>query len=514
MNINLDNTKLQLKLLLATEGAKDVLDALKKLLPSQSLKFNDLIKLEVRKNDVERRVLLGVLNENERQLENNRLAEAILQFIDMLVESDFDSSSAQSAFTTTKKPKRGNVLYHIPRNMELEKEHKCVVRIAVDKETIVKNIKITAETTIEDIRISDYMLVELIDPSDDHPFFIKAINEPIQFIDVDDYTEWLFWVSPQLPGKHVLLLKLAVIELVAGKERKRELVLEQEILITADKVTAEEISLQPAPISFALGVKEKEPVELPKMDFPEIVIPEAPLAPSPSAIRNPGKVLPNPSVEINIPAPKPQPARRSSSGWARNLVIAGLVIGIGASLLTRGLFRQSNLNNETSDINNPSAEPTSSNILTIAGKTWSKKNLDCKVSQSFPYGDNPANTSTYGRLYTWQAALTACSCLGKGWRLPTDKEWENLATANGGLYHTTTYEKLILGGDSGFNALLGGDRNLNGNSNNLGRFGYYWTSAENNETTATAYWFNSDDKTLQRNNFPKDLGGSVRCVKD
>jgi len=59
----------------------------------------------------------------------------------------------------------------------------------------------------------------------------------------------------------------------------------------------------------------------------------------------------------------------------------------------------------------------------INGKTWMAENLNFKADSSLCYGKKDANCKTYGRLYTWEAAKTACPA---GWHLPKKEDWEAL----------------------------------------------------------------------------------------
>ncbi len=116
------------------------------------------------------------------------------------------------------------------------------------------------------------------------------------------------------------------------------------------------------------------------------------------------------------------------------------------------------------------------------------------------------NYTTYGVLYNWPAAKTACPA---GWHLPTDAEWtilENCLIANGFHYDgttngnkiakslaaTTNWEtssftgvignNLSLNNKSGFSALPGGLFGRMGGFNFIGFYGCWWS-----DTEATAY---------------------------
>lgn len=94
------------------------------------------------------------------------------------------------------------------------------------------------------------------------------------------------------------------------------------------------------------------------------------------------------------------------------------------------------------------------------------------------YENNDSNISTYGYLYDWE---TAMSIAPEGWHLPSKSEWYTLQKSLGAKrttwsYLKMMYPKLIVGGSSGLNMLLGGLRNCNGEFKYLGERARFWTS--------------------------------------
>src|SRR5215472_7668657 len=126
------------------------------------------------------------------------------------------------------------------------------------------------------------------------------------------------------------------------------------------------------------------------------------------------------------------------------------------------------------------------------GKRWTVRNLDVEFEGSYCYD---GNCRQYGRLYTWASARRACQSLGQGWRLPTDEDWRNLAALYGG---AAAYRTLLTGGDSGFGALLGGGRDLNGQFARLEAHGFYWTATEDGPASAVFYNFAKGKLSLFR----------------
>jgi uncharacterized protein (TIGR02145 family) len=153
------------------------------------------------------------------------------------------------------------------------------------------------------------------------------------------------------------------------------------------------------------------------------------------------------------------------------------------------------------------------------GKEWTTANLNVYTSSSYCYDNEETNCRRYGRLYTWESAQRGCQSLGDGWRLPTDDEWRQLATHYGGLGNDSpakghaAYTALVSGGTSGFNAVLGGNRSIDGQYDRLEAHGVYWTRSENDPITAPFYNFGKGSQALYRQPLgQKQMAVSVRCV--
>jgi len=161
-----------------------------------------------------------------------------------------------------------------------------------------------------------------------------------------------------------------------------------------------------------------------------------------------------------------------------------------------------------------------SSIRMADGKEWTTANLNVEASSSYCYDDVEPNCHRYGRLYTWESAQRVCPSLGRGWRLPTDDDWRQMARRYGGVSADSTdkgraaFTALLSGGSSGFNAVLGGNRSA-GQYARLEAHGLYWTASDNDPASAPYYNFGGNGGALHRQpEGEKQMAISVRCIKD
>ena len=155
------------------------------------------------------------------------------------------------------------------------------------------------------------------------------------------------------------------------------------------------------------------------------------------------------------------------------------------------------------------------------GKQWMTRNLNVNSVPSYCYDDAEVNCRRYGRLYTWESAQRGCQLLGDGWRLPTNDEWREMAKQYGGLREEgedkgkAAYAALLIGGSSGFDAVLGGGRTDRGEYARVDAHGFYWTSSESDRVMAWFYNFGKGALFLNRHrDGEKARAFSVRCVRE
>jgi len=207
----------------------------------------------------------------------------------------------------------------------------------------------------------------------------------------------------------------------------------------------------------------------------------------------------------------------------------------------------------------------------IGTQCWMKKNLAYLPSvvgpgtgsETTPYyyvynyngtdvatAKSQTNYTTYGVLYNWSAALTACP---SGWHLPTDAELntletyvvsyinspnpqypcsisemyfrrcaDNSGTDAGGTYGAGKSLKKVGQGTGvgagddlvGFSALLAGFRYTGGSFHDIGSRAYFWSSSASSSSDAWSRYLLTSYSTVYRTYNSKAYGFSVRCLRD
>jgi len=207
--------------------------------------------------------------------------------------------------------------------------------------------------------------------------------------------------------------------------------------------------------------------------------------------------------------------------------------------------------------------------IKIGSQTWTTKNLnvstfkngvlipETKTQQDWEkaakekkpawcyYQNDPLNGDKYGKLYNWYAVSDPRGLAPKGWHVPSDTEWKKLIDFLGGEEVAGTKLKSKTGwvatdgkainasdknvattvmldsgpseasngtNESGFTALPGGLCNYN-QTTSLGN-ACWWCSTESSPTNAVYYFIKSNFDNINRFNYNKQIGFSVRCVKN
>lgn len=195
---------------------------------------------------------------------------------------------------------------------------------------------------------------------------------------------------------------------------------------------------------------------------------------------------------------------------------------------------------ENDFINNETVSDYDGNIyqtITIGDQIWMKENLKSlhyadgsEITEVWSYDDDDNYVETYGRLYTWDAAMkyttieASQGACPDGWHVPTDDEWTTLgnflggnAVAGGKMKSTGTdlWQAPNTGAtnESGFTALPAGEYD-DTHYQLLNQFAVIWSSTETSSTKCKYRYLAYNDAELHPYNYFKDFRYSVRCIKD
>jgi len=206
-----------------TEEALDLLlDKIKSFTP---FFMNDVVMLKSQFVSAKSQFLVnGIIDNSELSRINARVNLAILEII----------SKVESHESIIENHRKGHLLYKIPSKMIKGEEVKCIVRIAYMLDHLFVDLTIDQDTAVQIIHVTGLMNVELIDDNEENTFEIRTSTDEEQFMVLDECTQWMFKVRPLRIGKFPLLIKIAAVELINGKERKRNIVVEKEISITIE----------------------------------------------------------------------------------------------------------------------------------------------------------------------------------------------------------------------------------------------------------------------------------------
>ncbi len=153
------------------------------------------------------------------------------------------------------------------------------------------------------------------------------------------------------------------------------------------------------------------------------------------------------------------------------------------------------------------------------------------------YNNDSANNTIYGKLYNWYAVADSRNLCPVGWHVPTDGEWKTLEiylgmsasdadftgirgtdqNVGGKLKSTSSLwvaPNTGVTNESGYSGLPGGNRVSIGINYNIGSSGYWWSSTEYSSTVAWNRTLLYYDGGSSRGYGNKQIGYSVRCLKD
>ena len=153
------------------------------------------------------------------------------------------------------------------------------------------------------------------------------------------------------------------------------------------------------------------------------------------------------------------------------------------------------------------------------------------------YDNNQKNADIYGYLYNWHAAHDSRKIAPDGWHVPTDQDWMELeislgmsrSEANETGYRNAEVGRMLKDSEneywklegsagtnkSGFSAIPAGYRDeFSGKFNDIRANTGFWTFDQYDSSHAWGRYLKGQFPQLYRYCFFKDLGFSIRCVRD
>ena len=141
--------------------------------------------------------------------------------------------------------------------------------------------------------------------------------------------------------------------------------------------------------------------------------------------------------------------------------------------------------------------------IRIGQQIWMAENLKFIIEDE---SGNQNSNSYYGGFYSWDVAQDCCP---EGWHLPSDKEFNTLIAFLGG--NSTAYKELIKGGRSGFELLLSGNWDFEGNDFTNNHKVTSHTENLNNSLTHTSNLLKRDPRTKDVANLYWDSKYNLYC---
>ena len=188
-------------------------------------------------------------------------------------------------------------------------------------------------------------------------------------------------------------------------------------------------------------------------------------------------------------------------------------------------------NLETSIYRNGDSIPTN-----LANSDW-QNTINTQIGAWAYYNNDESFACPYGKLYNWYACVDSRQLCPVGWHVPNDIEWsimidflDPLAVGGyelnmaGGQMKTVgsitegtglwTSPNVAATNSSGFGGLPGGYKGVQGNFVLNHNLGYWWSTTGNSPGNAWNRDLEYSNDDVFRDNFQKQCGFSVRCIKD
>ncbi len=151
--------------------------------------------------------------------------------------------------------------------------------------------------------------------------------------------------------------------------------------------------------------------------------------------------------------------------------------------------------------------------------------IDLTTGACCDYENTPANSIIYGKIYNWYAVHDTRRLAPMGWHVSSDEDWTILTTFLGGSdvaggkmkeAGTLHWSTPNAGADnsSGFTALPGGLRGVDGSFATIGKYSHWWSGNETDVEKAREWSMDYNKTIVNDGSLNKIFGFSVRCVMD
>lgn len=152
------------------------------------------------------------------------------------------------------------------------------------------------------------------------------------------------------------------------------------------------------------------------------------------------------------------------------------------------------------------------------------------------YNNDSIKEAAFGLLYNWYAVANPAGLCPAGWHVPKDSEVNKMVSYLDDYADTTELKRIqseIAGGamkeigithwaspntgatgTANFLGFAGGNKSPDGKCNDVGSYGYWWTSTPASTTEAYGRLLSYFNGNIDRFKAYKNVGLSVRCVKN
>ena len=191
--------------------------------------------------------------------------------------------------------------------------------------------------------------------------------------------------------------------------------------------------------------------------------------------------------------------------------------------------------------------PPAIETVTIGEQVWMLKNLDVSIYRNgnpipqvtdqnswaglttgawcWYNNDSATYDAVYGKLYNWYAVNDPRGLAPADWHVPNDVEWATLsaflggdAVAGGAMKEVGTTHWITPNAgatnSSGFTGLPGGARDDHGGFAFIENDAYWWSSVALFQAEAWSRYLGFYDSLIGGTNAPKQIGFSVRCLRN